>query len=110
MPVVRIDALCACDGCAKRFGVELELASDLGDHIDFEAVVREEIRNGTAGYVWAVRGKSTVDRIFLDYQPTIQAELLLCDVCSKKCDDLPIEGDLTRAQVNTALGLPEETT
>lgn len=35
---------------------------------------------------------------------------MLCDICSKKCDDLPIEGNLTRAQVNRALGLPEGTT
>jgi hypothetical protein len=40
----------------------------------------------------------------------VQADLLLCDICSKKCDDLPIEGALTRRQVNQALGLPEETT
>lgn len=40
----------------------------------------------------------------------MQAGLMLCDVCSKKCDLLPIEGELTRAQVNEALGLPKETT
>jgi hypothetical protein len=57
-----------------------------------------------------VRGKATVDRMSLSYQATIQADLTLCDICSRKCDDLPIEGNLTRAQVNRALGLPGETT
>ena len=41
----------------------------------------------------------------LSYQATVQADLLLCDVCSRKCDDLPIEGDLTLAQVHEALGV-----
>lgn len=112
MGVVRIDALCMCDGCAKRFGVELDVAEDLkdGDNADFESLVRETICNGTAGYTWGVRGKATVDRLSLAYQPTIQAGLMLCDICSKLCDDAPIEGNLTRAQVNQALGLPAETT
>jgi hypothetical protein len=111
MPAVRIDALCECEGCGKRFGIELELAEDLkdGEHADFDALARQTIRDGTAGYTWGVRGKATVDRLSLSYQPTIQAELMLCDVCSRKCDDLPIEGALTRAQVNKALGLPEDT-
>lgn len=110
MPVVRIDALCECEGCQKRFGIELDLAEELRDHADFESVARETIRNGTAGYTWGVRGRMTVDRMALSYQPTIQAELMLCDTCSKLCDDAPIEEDLTRAQVNRALGLPAETT
>lgn len=111
MPVVRIDALCACEGCGKRFGVELELAEDLknGDHAAFESFVRQTIIGGNATcYVWGVRGKATVDRMSLDCHPTIQAKLMLCDVCTKKCDDLPIEGDLTRIQVCEALGLPRE--
>lgn len=112
MPAVRIDALCECDGCQKRFGVELDLAEDLkdGDHADFESLVRETIRNGNSvSYTWGVRGKATVDRMSLSYQTTIQADLMLCDTCSKKCDDLPIEGNLTRAQVNRALGIPSGT-
>jgi hypothetical protein len=28
---------------------------------------------------------------------------MLCDVCSKKCDDLPIEGNLTLEQVHQAI-------
>lgn len=32
---------------------------------------------------------------------------MLCDVCSKKCDDLPIERNLTRAEVNDVLGIPQ---
>lgn len=112
MTVVRIDALCECEGCGKRFGVEIELAEALrdGDNADFEELVRDTIRGGNATcYTWGVRGKATVDRMSLSYQATIQAELMLCDICSRKCDDLPIEGDLTRRQVNRALGLPEET-
>lgn len=112
MGVVRIDALCMCDGCAKRFGIELDIAEEIGgsDHLDFESLAHETIKNGTAGYIWGVRGKATVDRLPLSYQPTIQGGLMLCDICSKACDDLPIEGNLTRAQVNRALGLPTETT
>jgi hypothetical protein len=53
-----------------------------------------------------VRGKATVDRLSLSYQPTIQGDLLLCDECSKRCDDLPIEGALTREQVEKVLDLP----
>lgn len=112
MTVVRIDALCECEGCGKRFGVEVDLAEALkdGDNADFEALVRDTIRGGNATcYTWGVRGKATVDRMSLSYQATIQADLMLCDLCSRKCDDLPIEGNLTRAQVNKALGLPEET-
>ena len=106
MPIVRIDALCECEGCQKRFGVEVELASELKDFTDFEALVRETIRNGFANcYTWGVRGKQTIDRMALSYQATVQADLLLCDVCSRKCDDLPIEGDLTLAQVHEALGV-----
>lgn len=107
MPVVRIDALCRCEGCDKRFGVEIELAADIGNVDDFEELVREEIRGGNAtSYTWGVRGKMTVDRLPLSCQPTIQADLMLCDRCSKLCDDLPIEGALTRAQVEKALNLP----
>jgi hypothetical protein len=113
MTVVRIDALCECEGCGKRFGVEVDIAEALkdGDNADFEALVRDTIMGGQATcYTWGVRGKATVDRMSLSYQATIQAELMLCDICSRKCDDLPIEGALTLEQVNKALGLPEETT
>ena len=108
MPVVRIDALCQCEGCNKRFGVELDVAEDLkdGDYEDFEALVRDTIKGGTAGYTWGVRGKQTVDRMALTHQPTIQADLMLCDRCSKICDDVPIEGNLSREQVEKALDLP----
>jgi hypothetical protein len=112
MTAVRIDALCECEGCGKRFGVEIDIAEELkdGDNADFEALVRDTIMGGNATcYTWGVRGKATVDRIGLSYQATIQADLMLCDICSRKCDDVPIEGNLTRAQVNKALGLPEET-
>jgi hypothetical protein len=111
MPVVRIDALCQCEGCGKRFGIEVDIGRGLNnkEFPDFEALVREEVRNGLSpGYVWGVRGKATVDRFSLSYSVTIQGELLLCDVCSKKCDDLPVEANLTREQVNEALGLAEE--
>jgi hypothetical protein len=112
MTVVRIDALCICDGCGKRFGVELELAEDLdGSCDDFESLVRETVRGGQClCYTWGVRGKATADRFALSYPATVQAGLLLCDVCSKKCDELPIVSALTLAQVNEALGLPKETT
>lgn len=113
MPVVRIDALCVCEGCEKRFGVELDTAEDLkgGDHTDFEALTRSTIQSGQATtYTWGVRGKATVDRISLSYHVTIQADLMLCDDCSRKCDELPIEGPLTREQVNEVLGFPKGTT
>ncbi len=113
MPVVRIDALCVCEGCAKRFGVELELAQDLkhGAYDDFEDLARDTVRGGNAcAYTWGVRGKATVDRMSLSYHPTIQADLMLCDDCSRKCDDVPIDDNLTREQVNRALGLPSATT
>lgn len=64
MPVVRMDALCACEGCQKRFGVELDIAEPLkgGSYEDFEALVRDAIRGGQATcYTWGVRGKATVD-------------------------------------------------
>lgn len=113
MPAVRIDALCCCEGCGKRFGVELELAEALkdGQYDDFEDMVRWTIRGGNANfYTWGVRGKQTVDRMALSYSPTIQADLMLCDVCSRKCDDVEIPEDrnLTRAEVNEALGIVEE--
>lgn len=106
MPAVRIDVLCECEGCAKRFGVELDLAQPLKDgfYIDFEAMVRDAIQGGAARcYTWGVRGKTTVDRMSLAYNVTIQADLMLCDVCSRKCDDLPIEDALTLAQVTEAI-------
>ncbi len=109
MPVVRIDALCQCEGCSKRFGIELELAEDLkdGEHADFEALVRDTINGGnTTSYTWGVRGKATVDRHPLTGPPTIQGDLMLCDRCTKICDALPIDGALTRAQVEKALDLP----
>ena len=110
MAVVRMDALCECEGCGKRFGVELDIGECLNEGDDFETVVRETIRGGTATcYTWGVRGKITVDRFSLSGQPTIQADLMLCDICTRKCDDVPIERNLTRAEVNEALGLPKDT-
>lgn len=111
MPVVRIDALCECDGCQKRFGVELELGDDLkdGPYADFEAMTRDAILGGQANYyTWAVRGKATIDRAPLAGWPTIQADLMLCDMCSKKCDDMPIDRALTLAEVHQALDIPTE--
>jgi hypothetical protein len=110
MPVVRIDALCQCEGCGKRFGIEVDLGRDLNNKVfpDFEALVREEIRNGLSpGYTWGVRGKATVDRLPLTGWVTIQAELMLCDVCSRKCDDVPVERNLTRAEVAKVLGITD---
>jgi hypothetical protein len=111
MGVVRVDVLCECDGCGARFGVEVERAETLRDHDDFDALVARTIRRGNCDFFkWGVRGKATVDRLSLTYPATIQADLMLCDVCSRKCDDFPVEGNLTRTQVNEALGLPTETT
>lgn len=107
MPAVRIDALCSCDNCTKRFGVELDIAEDLkgGEHADFEALVRETVRGGQATvYTWGVRGKATVERYPLKYHATIQGGMLLCDECSQKCDAFPVEGNLTEKQVAEALG------
>jgi hypothetical protein len=104
--VVRVDALCACEGCGKRFGVELDVAEELkgGAYADFDALVRDAILGGQATvYTWGVRGKATVDRYPLSYNATVQADLVLCDICSKKCDELPIEGALTLSQVEQAI-------
>lgn len=104
MAVVRLDALCACDGCGKRFGVELELAADLKDHEDFEAMTRAAIHGGQANcYVWGVRGRSTVDRLSLSGPTSVQAGKVLCDACTKRCDDYPVEGNLSAAQVDAAV-------
>lgn len=113
MSVVRIDTLCECEGCGKRFGVEVDLAMDTAAYTDFEDMVRETIRGGNATcYTWGVRGKATVDRLSLSGHPTIQADLMLCDICTKKCDavEVPEDRNLTRPEVNRALGLPAETT
>jgi hypothetical protein len=108
--VQRIDALCACEGCGKRFGVELDIGEPLkgGSYDDFDDMVRWYVRGGNVNcYTWGVRGKSTVDRLSLSCHPTVQADLLLCDICTKKCDDVEVPEDrnLTRAEVNKALGL-----
>lgn len=110
MPVVRIDALCECDGCQKRFGIELELTDDLKEYEDFQSIVLANVKGGNSGcYIWGVRGKQTVDRFPLTYHVTVQGnDMLLCDGCSKKCDDLPIDRNLTHAEVLDALGLPKE--
>jgi len=109
MAVQRIDALCECEGCQKRFGIELDVGETLADYADFEALARETIRGGQSNvYTWGVRGKNTVERFPLPYWPTIQGDYVLCDVCSKKCDDLPIERNLTRAEVEKALGIAQE--
>ena len=113
MAIIRLDALCECEGCQKQFGIEIDIAQDFKPDVcvDFDEIVRETIRNGdSCGYRWGVRGQRTVDRMALSYNVTIQADLMLCDECSRKCDALPIEGNLTRAQVNEALGLPRDET
>lgn len=115
MAVVRIDALCVCEGCGKRFGVELEVAEPLkgGAYDDFEDMVRWYVRGGNVNcYTWGVRGKATVDRLSLSCHATVQADLLLCDTCTTKCDsvEVPEDRNLTRAEVNEALGLHSETT
>lgn len=104
MGVVRIDALCMCEGCAKRFGIAIDLSEELEDYLDFEELARETIRGGQFdAYTW------TVERYPLACLPTIQGDYMLCDVCSKTCDDLPIERNLTRREVERALGLMSET-
>lgn len=110
MATVRIDALCECDSCQKRFGVELDLAEELGEfYTDFDELTRDRIRGGQCdAYTWGVRGKATVERYPLKCRPTIQGEYMLCDVCTKKCDDLPIERNLTRAEVEKTLGMHTE--
>lgn len=110
MSVARVDVLCECDGCQKRFGIELDLAEELGSYAkDFEELARETIRGGQCDcYTWGVRGKATVERYPLSGRPTIQGGYMLCDVCTKKCDALPIDEDLTRVQVESALGIPNQ--
>ena len=105
MPVVRVDTLCECDGCGKRFGVELEVGEDINQYDSFEELVKETVRSGhTVCYTWGVRGKQTVDRFPLSYHVTIQAEMLLCDECSRKCDEYPVDRNLTRDEILKALG------
>jgi hypothetical protein len=113
MPIARIDILCECENphCAKRFGVELDTGTFLivkpqrdflGDVV--EGMVHEAIRAGNGTYyTWAVRGKATVDRTSLSGSPSIQGGLMLCDECTKKCDAVPVEGNLTKDQVERAL-------
>jgi len=109
MAVVRIDALCECEGCSKRFGIDLDLASELNAALDFEDLVRKTITGGQADfYTWGIRGKKTIDRFPLTGFPSIQANFMLCDECTKKCDAFPIEGNLNREQVRDALNLPNE--
>jgi hypothetical protein len=109
MSVVRVDALCECDGCQARFGVEIDLAREFKDFSNFDHMVREEVLNGNGTYYrWAVRGKMTVDRVRMQAAPTIQGGFLLCDNCSIKCDAMPGDDDLTREQVLAALSLPVE--
>lgn len=117
MPAVRVDILCECEGCHKRFGVEIDdIAEPLkgGRYDNFEDMVRWYIRGGNAPYyTWGVRGQRTIDRFPLSRQPIIEAGLMLCDECGRKCDDFPVEPEdraLTRAEVNKVLGLPTETT
>jgi len=111
MPLVRVDALLACDGCSKRFGIEIDTAFDFapcGVTHDLEYAVRETIMGGgigAVGYTWGVRGTKTVDRFPLSGFPTIQGDYLLCDECTRKCDDLPIEEPLTKAEVEKVLGI-----
>jgi len=110
MAVIRVEALCECEGCQKRFGIELDLAEKLsgGDFLDFEALVRQTIRDGMSpGYITGVRGKATVERYSLTGPVTIQGNRMLCDVCTKICDALPIDRNLTRDEVNVALGKTE---
>ena len=110
MPVERVDILCACEGCGKRFGVEIETSEALkgGHYDDFEDMTRWYIRGGNATcYVWGVRGKQTVDRLSLSGHPTIQGDLMLCDICTAKCDtiDVPEDRNLTVEEVYDTLGL-----
>ena len=104
MPLEGIDARVICDGCGKKFFVELDMTDNPGSSP--EDWVRETIRGGQSpGYVWGVRGKHTLDRFQLDYNVTVQGGLMLCDECSKKCDDAPIEGNLSVDEVKAVLGL-----
>jgi hypothetical protein len=105
----RLDAFCQCEGCGNHFGIEISLSHNMKAFDDFDSLAREEIRNGlNPGYRWGVRGKQTVDRMPLSYSVTIQADYMLCDVCSKKCDDVPVERNLTKLEVETTLGMPSD--
>mgnify|MGYP006266259373 CR=1 FL=1 len=103
MGAVRVDVLCECEGCRKRFGVELDLAEELNGH-DFDYLAREAIRGGQSNYyIWGVRGKATVDRLPLSGYPSVQGGRMLCDVCTKTCDAIPVDRNLTREEVDCAL-------
>lgn len=106
MPVIRIDASCDCEACGKRFGVEIPVTDPVANNYfaDFEGVVRDIIRSGNGHYFeWIVRGQRTIDRSGLSYQPTIQGGLMLCHICSQKCDEAPFEDALTESQVREIL-------
>lgn len=107
MTILRVDVLCECEGCQKVFGIEVDHADidQIGQvYPNLEAALRDSVLGGNPTcYTWGVRGKHTVDRLPLTHQVTIQGGLLLCDECSKACDDLPIEGSLTREQVDEVI-------
>jgi len=104
MPIARIDTLCECDGCGKRFGIELDITYSPSEFDSFEELVKETVTECFAFcYSWAIRGKETVERFPLDYSVTIQAEMLLCDECSRKCDEFDVVGELTLDQVLEAI-------
>lgn len=108
MPVEYLDAACKCDACGKPFRVEVEAATKLTPYLDqdLETIVRDNLVAGNArAYTLGIRGKHTLDRFDLDYQATLQGGYILCDVCSRKCDDAPIEGALSKEQVEDILGL-----
>jgi hypothetical protein len=91
--------------------MELDIGDNLSEFKDFEGIVRETVLNGTAAaYTWGVRGKQTVERFPLSYNVTIQGGYLLCDVCSKKCDQTDTLSSLTREQVEACLNTPDEET
>lgn len=102
MSVLRIDARCECDFCHKPFIVEIEPNETIQAFSDMEAIVRKAILAGEKGYTYGVRGQKTIDRFHFDYPVTIQGGLMLCDECSKICDQID-SVDVTKEQVEQAL-------
>jgi hypothetical protein len=72
MALVRIDALCECEGCGKRFGIEVDTGTSLSGFSDFDAIVRQEMRDGVqsglcVGCSWEGHRGSVAVILLCDY-------------------------------------------
>lgn len=122
MGIVRIEATVECDGCGKRFmvdvepskrclfGVDQETGAAQG-FVDASELAVESVRGGEWHEI-IVRGQRTIARETTgDGSCSVQAGLCLCNECTAKCDAVPtvgaagehVERSLTEAEVRKAL-------